>query len=344
MMHHTDELLQNCSQKMSAVKLSKSYILSRCSYVLDELQLLMSQFHSIDDKDDGDYDEDDSLWWDDKNNNDQLLLCDSFDRSLTESDILWPVFSSSPTTQEKAEMFSTTMTPATDMGTSDTAAKMIDVADTSKEMIDMSAPSEEMNETAATSEEMMEMSATNKEMMTNLLTAIQALAPNSIYNMRKAKRMRMKKMKRRICPELRTIWTNVSAILSPSQKSTTTSSQYPCVDWTVVNKRFISNIPSPSPQPVHSCSQDEAIYHDKTYFEAGGTRQVVKATFTKPNPFGTIPGYLTNQGVIAVPLDNSFHGYTWIEKEGWVLDAKYPLQKKMMRRMKRTKKKSKMRK
>ena len=39
----------------------------------------------------------------------------------------------------------------------------------------------------------------------------------------------------------------------------------------------------------------------------------------------------TNHGVTAVPRDNTFHGYTWIEKEGWVLDAMFSLQKKNMR-------------
>ena len=154
--------------------------------------------------------------------------------------------------------------------------------------------------------------------------------------------MRRKKMRRRICPVLRTIWDNVATIVSPlSNIKRSPISCHPTVDWQAVNKRFLSNIPSPTQCPILSCSEDEAVYNDKTYFEAGGTRQVVKATFGKPNPFGTIPGYQTNHGVIPVPQDNLFHGYTWVEKEGWVLLSKFPSQKKPMRRRRIMKKNTK---
>ena len=148
-------------------------------------------------------------------------------------------------------------------------------------------------------------------------------------------------MKRRIVPDLRSIWTNADTIFTSVQRSSSTSPNYPTVDWSSVNKRFLSNLPTPTPQPIYSCSQDPKFYEQKVFHEAGGTTQTMAASFMTRNPFGSLPGFVTNQGVIAVPQDNSFHGYTWIEKEGWVLDAKFSRQKKIMRRKKKIKKKKK---
>ena len=302
---------------MSKFKLSKSYILSRCSQVLNELELLMSQFNSIDDEDD-DYD-DDSLWWDDDSNNNQL--CDSLNESLPQSDIVWPVFSSSPTTP--ITMLSTTTEQEYEFPRSAKDEKVIETA----------AKDEEMIETAA-KDEMIEMAAESDKMITNALAALNYLAPNSTYDSKKAKKRRMKKMKSRICPKLRSIWTNAITIITPVQRSsTTTSPTYPKVDWSSVNKRFLSNLPTPAPQPILGCSQDQKFYEKKVFWEAGGTSQTIPAAFFTTNPFGSLPGFRTNMGVIAVPEDNIFHGYTWVEKDGWILNARFSSKSKKRRMM-----------
>ena len=48
------------------------------------------------------------------------------------------------------------------------------------------------------------------------------------------------------------------------------------------------------------------------------------SAFNKDALFGSLPGYRTIFGVVNVPTSQVFHGYSWLENEGWVLHATMP--------------------
>merc|ERR1719188_2892378 len=102
--------------------------------------------------------------------------------------------------------------------------------------------------------------------MMKLLMETTLLAPSSIYNKAKAMREKRRRNKKLIHPELRQIWSNVAAILSSNENLSNSSSatnNYPQVDWKEVNKRFLSNIPPPTYQPILGCSSDTTFYEDE---------------------------------------------------------------------------------
>lgn len=95
---------------------------------------------------------------------------------------------------------------------------------------------------------------------------------------------------------------------------------YPTVDFKSVNKRFLSNVPSPTYLPIHGCFEDADAYdtkHKRDKF-----------------PFGFALGFLTNAGPITVS-DHVFHGYKYKAGEGWILNAQFP--EKEEKRNQRTK-------
>ena len=106
---------------------------------------------------------------------------------------------------------------------------------------------------------------------------------------------------------------------------------YPTIDWSKVNKRFVSNIPEPKAFPVQGCSQDPQFYewsHKKeTVHRCGDVftyKQDVAPGFENGSfPFGYEYGYKTNAGIISV-TSTVHHGYTWNGEEGWLLHAQGP--------------------
>ena len=95
-------------------------------------------------------------------------------------------------------------------------------------------------------------------------TFIHSFSPNRIYSRSKANQRRKRRLKKKVQPELFKLWSNCSDIVSPPTISSPSCS-YPSVNWSAVNKRFVNNIPLPTPQPCHSCSEDPQFY--KTVFE-----------------------------------------------------------------------------
>ena len=115
--------------------------------------------------------------------------------------------------------------------------------------------------------------------------------------------------------------TNVTTILTPVQMSSTTSSiTYPTVDWSSVNKRFLSNLPAPTPQPIQGCSSEPSFY--ETMYEQSdyGNMMNIGSKFTKDFPFGSVLGFLTDAGPISVP-NHVFHGHVYDARHGWILHA-----------------------
>ena len=160
----------------------------------------------------------------------------------------------------------------------------------------------------------------------NILSTISRVAPNLRYNARKAKAMRMTRMMKKMCPELRTMWSNADTIFSPPlQKSSSTTNPsdcFPTVDWTSVNKRFLSNVPAPVSLPIHGCFQNPEDYENQYERSDYGTYENKGSKFTNEFPFGSILGFHTDAGPIQVP-DQVIHGHVYDERQGWILHASY---------------------
>ena len=80
----------------------------------------------------------------------------------------------------------------------------------------------------------------------------------------------------------------------------------PKVDFTKVKPHLHRNLPKPSLCPVYACSEDPKFYTQccksicETCRSAPGP---LKAKFDSPSPFGSLPGFYTNLGVVPVPQD-----------------------------------------
>ena len=170
--------------------------------------------------------------------------------------------------------------------------------------------------------------------ITEMVSFIKSSAPSYIYDARRMKAKRRRKMKKRVHPELRNLWDNASTILSPIPVNNAKQSAtlYPRVDWKCVNKRFLSNIPLPSSLPLHGCSPNPDDYKDEFYQNDYGGMQNLGSKFDREFPFGTALGFLTDAGPINVP-DEIFHGHSYQPGQGWLLHAEYP--EKVKERMKR---------
>ena len=172
----------------------------------------------------------------------------------------------------------------------------------------------------------------------NILTFMSKVAPANVFSRRKSKRRKTRKMRRLLHPELFSIWYYSSQLISDVSKKPAPLPPYPEVDWTSVNKRFLTNVPSPVQYPVHGCSEDDDFYMTKYVNSDFGGMTSKGSAFTKEAPFGTLPGYMTIYGVVGVPTDKVFHGYSWLQDEGWVLNATVPTcQAKKARRIERMK-------
>lgn len=105
------------------------------------------------------------------------------------------------------------------------------------------------------------------------------------------------------------------ARLAPSATYKPVRVEYPQVDFTQLNQRFISNIPKPYLHPILGCSNDAEFYARVDH------RPGIK-NFYKEFPHGSEYGYTTNMGIVAVP-DYPIHGYVWSGGE-WMVHASLP--------------------
>jgi len=94
-------------------------------------------------------------------------------------------------------------------------------------------------------------------------------------------------------------------LAAPEPDAVAVPDPFPYVRWSDV--RFKPALPNPEQCPVHSCSPDAEFYvHDFGYLA---------------RPFGTLPGYKTSLGVVAVPI-TPVGGYVYCPNAGkWVLYA-----------------------
>ena len=94
-------------------------------------------------------------------------------------------------------------------------------------------------------------------------------------------------------------------------KSVEVPCPFPTVNWAEL--RFKPSLPKPGPYPVYGVVQDPSFYKRE------GSQSGWVGPFYQPNPFGSLPGYRTNLGVVPVPTLPE-GGYVWTDEE-WVIHA-----------------------
>ena len=94
---------------------------------------------------------------------------------------------------------------------------------------------------------------------------------------------------------------------------------YPEVKWNWV--KFKPVLPNPESCPLYSCSQDPEFY--ETYIaDPDSGRKANK--FIERHPFGCLPGFVTNLGVVAVPKA-PVGGYVYCShSKRWLIHATTP--------------------
>ena len=169
-----------------------------------------------------------------------------------------------------------------------------------------------------------------------LLRTINRTAPKSVYSTKKAEILREERSNIRIAnivpDEFKSLW---DAHEDEEDVKIIVPDPYPTIDWTKVNKRFISNIPEPTRFPIHSCSPDPAFY-EWTERKVNGAMEKIPPQFEKydyyrkkgwykaaegMHVFGGIWGYQTSEGIVSV-ASLVHHGYIW--QNGWILHAQKP--------------------
>ena len=95
---------------------------------------------------------------------------------------------------------------------------------------------------------------------------------------------------------------------------------YPSIDWSQVNTRNLTNLPVPDTHAVHGCSQDPSHY-EKKQVQGYNRMEWRPSQFEQSYPFGHLPGFLTDMGVIAFSPE-VIHGHVWdVREHKWVLHA-----------------------
>ena len=161
--------------------------------------------------------------------------------------------------------------------------------------------------------------------------AIGKLAPKSVYNNVMGEKIKKERDERKVAnvvPDvLRSMWESAESLWVESEVvRETIPDPYPTLDWSKVNKRFISNIPSPSKIPKHGCSLDPAFYQYTSRFITGTADNIKPKHQTESFPFGSEWGYRTSEGVVSVS-SVVHHGYIWDESGCWILHATQPKDK-----------------
>ena len=169
-------------------------------------------------------------------------------------------------------------------------------------------------------------------MFESILQVINIVAPNDVYNRRKSETRRRKRVKKKlkaaVSPHLFPMWQNADDLMAPRESVTKpiveVMSPYPIIDMTKVNRRFLSNLPSPERFPVLGCSQDPKFYEPR-YEDDGSRRQLISSFYEKEKyPFGCAFGFMTNLGIIGwSSREGAVHGYIWTGYS-WVLHAQRP--------------------
>ena len=97
------------------------------------------------------------------------------------------------------------------------------------------------------------------------------------------------------------------------------NASYPDVKWNLV--KFKPVLPTPESCPIYSCSQDPDFYENYTADPDSG---IIANKFYERHPFGCLPGFVTNLGVVAVPKA-PVGGYVYCPHDKrWLIHATTP--------------------
>ena len=108
-------------------------------------------------------------------------------------------------------------------------------------------------------------------------------------------------------------------LAAPEPEAVAIPDPFPHVRWSDV--RFKPALPNPEQCPVHSCSPNPAFYVEEGDPLYNGTRNFGSLVRQYGASFGTLPGYKTNLGVVAVPT-TPVGGYVYFpDAKKWVLYA-----------------------
>ena len=106
---------------------------------------------------------------------------------------------------------------------------------------------------------------------------------------------------------------------APEPDSVTVADPVPHVRWN--NVRFKPALPNPEACPVHSCSPDPVFYVDRNSPSFQCNFNFDYLASQNGRPFGALPGFKTNLGVVAIP-STPVGGYVYCpEVKKWVIFA-----------------------
>ena len=150
-----------------------------------------------------------------------------------------------------------------------------------------------------------------------------------LMSKKRKKKMRQKKLKKALHPDLITMWQHCSQLCAEPDVSPAapTPSPYPRVDWSRVNQRMLANLPKPERFPVHGCTQDETFFVKRKVTVAHDSVRFLSPYEEAIHcPYGSLPGFLTQDGVVAPGGHGEVvSGYIWSTEYGcWVLHASIP--------------------
>ena len=94
------------------------------------------------------------------------------------------------------------------------------------------------------------------------------------------------------------------------------------VNWNRLNPNMKRNLPVPDQYPVYGCAQDPTFYDSTVDVEHyGGQKLNTKLVFETGKPFGSLYGFWTSKGVLALP-DEPVSGYHCCAETGtWIIAA-----------------------
>jgi len=94
------------------------------------------------------------------------------------------------------------------------------------------------------------------------------------------------------------------------------------VNWHRLNPNMKRNLPVPDQFALHGCAQSPEFYISTLDIEHyGGQTLDTKLVFETGKPFGSLYGFRTSQGVLALP-DEAVHGYHCCPETGtWIIAA-----------------------
>ena len=126
---------------------------------------------------------------------------------------------------------------------------------------------------------------------------------------RKVRLFKRKKRESSIVPKE---FSRIFNVLAAPEPDVNVLEPYPQVNWNEV--RFKPTLPNPEPFAVQSCSQDPDFYQDQKDFPCTFKRWA-------PSSFGTLPGFKTSLGIVAVPAKH-VSGYVYCpDARKWVIYA-----------------------